>query len=226
MISIVIPTLAEARALPATLEAVLAQQRPWEILVVDGGSADATRRIAEGFAARRPEIRCRVAARGRALQLNAGAAEARGEWLLFLHADTLLPPTALARIAALPVAIQAGCFRQRFSSASRLLRLLSWLHNRRFTATRVIYGDQAMFVRRRLFEELGGFPDRPMEDVAFSLGLRKVTKPVMLDDFVTTDARKFDQMGHWRALGRAVGLLVRFRLGLELADDEFFQAYR
>lgn len=226
MISIVIPTLDEARALPATLAAVLGQQGRFEVLIVDGGSADETREVAADFAARRPEVRCRVARRGRAPQLNAGAAEARGEWLLFLHADTLLPPAAVERIGSLPQTIEAGCFRQRFSGASRLLQVLSWLHNRRFAVTRVIYGDQAMFVRRRLFEQLGGFPDRALEDIAFSLGLRRVTKPVMLNDVVITDARKFDQMGHWRALGRAIGLLMRFRLGLELADDDFFRAYR
>jgi hypothetical protein len=83
-----------------------------------------------------------------------------------------------------------------------------------------------MFVHRVLFQELGGFPIRPMEDIAFSLALRTATTPIMLPAFVTTDARKFDQMGHWRALFGAVILLMRFRLGTDVSDDRFFGSYR
>lgn len=236
MISVVIPTLDEERALPATLESVLAsaalavEEPPGaavEVLVVDGGSGDGTRRVVEGFAARAAAaIRSLTARRGRGSQMNAGAAAAGGDWLLFLHADTRLQPSALRRIAALPEAAEAGCFRQRFASRSRLLALLSWLHNRRFLATRVIYGDQAMFVRRRLFEALGGFSERPMEDIDFSLRLKAATRPVMLPERVVTDPRKFDRLGHGRALWRAVSLLVRFRIGSDVSGDEFFRAYR
>lgn len=226
MISIVIPTLNEERALPATLDTVFAQTGAVEVLVVDGGSSDATRDVVDRYAMRHAQLRWIRAATGRAGQLNAGAERARGDWLLFLHADTRLPAGALESIEALSTRVRAGCFHQRFRSASRLLAVLSWLHNRRCQLTRVIYGDQALFIRRGLFHQLGGYPDRKMEDIAFSLVLRSVTRPVMLPLAVTTDARKFEQMGRWRALGRAVVLLLRFRLGAEIEDDPFFDAYR
>jgi rSAM/selenodomain-associated transferase 2 len=226
MISIVIPTLDEERALPITLDAVSSQTGNFEVLVVDGGSEDTTQEVVERYAAEHPKLHWLTADRGRARQLNAGAKQAQGDWFLFLHADTQLPEGALESIEALPAKNKAGCFRQRFSGSSRLLAALSWFHNRRFRVTRVMYGDQAMFIRRELFRELAGFPDRKMEDVAFSLTLRSVTQPLMLPLTVTTDARKFDQMGHWRALGRAIGLLLRFRFGADLERDPFFDSYR
>ena len=227
LVSVVIPTLDEERALPATLRSVLDQPVALEAIVADGASSDGTRRVVEDEVARDGRLRLlRSPRRGRAAQMNAGAAIAGGEWLLFLHADTLLPDAALTRIAKLPPEVRAGCFAQRFSGDNRLLRLLSWLHNRRFQVTRVIYGDQALFVRRELFDALGGFPERPMEDIAFGLALRRTTTPRMLPMSVVTDARKFDRLGHWRALGRAILLLVRFRLGADVAGDPFFTPVR
>ncbi len=226
MISIIIPTLNEERALQRTLEAALVQMGDFEIIVVDGGSSDRTRGIVEDAAARDPRIRLLISECGRARQMNAGAAIAAGEWLLFLHADTHLPEGALERIAGLPKTTCAGCFRHRFSGAGRMLSVLSWFHNRRFRVTRVIYGDQALFVRKPLFEELGRFPLRQMEDIAFGVRLRDATRPVMLPETVTTDSRKFDQMGHWRALVHSVSLLIRFRFGADVSGDEFFTDYR
>jgi rSAM/selenodomain-associated transferase 2 len=226
VISIVIPTLDEERALPATLESIATQRGPFEVIVADGDSGDATVEIVRSFAVTGHPVRCVQAPRGRARQMNAGAVVAGGEWLLFLHADTRLPPEAITRIADLPAEIQAGCFHQLFNTRSRFLRLLSWAHNQRFRVTRVIYGDQAMFVRRPLFDGVGGFPDRPMEDVAISLALRARTRPVMLPGVVLTDARKFEQMGPWRALRHSVSLLLRFRRGTEVSGDPFFDDYR
>jgi rSAM/selenodomain-associated transferase 2 len=226
VISVVIPTLNEEIALPATLVSLLDQDCDFEAIVVDGGSSDRTPAIVEDAAASHPAVRLLVADRSRARQMNAAAAEALGDWLLFLHADTVLPERSLSRIANLPATVAAGCFRHRFSGNSPMLRSLSWLHNRRFHVTRVIYGDQAMFVRRSLFRRLGGFPATDMEDIAFSLALRSVTRPIMLSQPVITDARKFDQMGRWRALTHAVALLVRFRLGLNVSRDRFFGDYR
>jgi rSAM/selenodomain-associated transferase 2 len=226
VISVIIPTLNEELALPATLESLLDQDSDFEVIVVDGGSDDRTPAIVEAAAVHFRALRMLRADRGRAQQMNAGAADAHGDWLLFLHADTVLPQKSMSRIAILPDSVAAGCFRHRFSGRSPTLRILSWFHNRRFHFTRVIYGDQAMFVRRPLFVRLGGFPITDMEDIGFSLALRSATRPIMLSESVTTDARKFDQLGHWRALAHAVALLVRFRFGMNISRDRFFGDYR
>jgi rSAM/selenodomain-associated transferase 2 len=226
VISVIIPALDEELALPATLDSLRAQRTECEVILVDGGSSDRTLEIFNDFRKHQANWHAVTSARGRARQQNAGAVAATGGWLLFLHADTRLPPGGLERIMSVADHVHAGCFRHRFSGASRMLAVLTWFHNRRFAVTHVIYGDQAMFIRRSLFHEIGGFPDGDMEDIAFSLRLRRVTKPIMLDAAIVTDARKFEQMGHWRALYRAVSLLVRFRFGRDVSSDPFFDPYR
>ena len=188
------PVYNEQRALPATLECLLRQQGEYEVIVVDGGSCDGTRAIV----AAEPRVRWVDAPKGRAAQMNAGARVAQGEWLLFLHADTWLPSGALLKLNRLEADAtrETGGFRQRFSSGDWRLRLISGLHNSRCRWTKIFYGDQAMFVRRALFERVGGFPDVPiMEDVGLSEKLLKLTRPVLLRDYVITDARKFLQHG-------------------------------
>jgi rSAM/selenodomain-associated transferase 2 len=226
VISIIIPTLDEERALPETLESLKSQEGTFEVIVADGGSDDGTVEIVRSVSVTGHLVRCVQAPRGRARQMNAGAVAAGGEWLMFLHADTRLPADAVSRIMALPSDVRAGCFHQLFNTRSRFLRLLSWAHNQRFRVTRVIYGDQAMFVRRELFDQVGGFPDQPMEDVAISLKLRRRTKPIMLPGTVLTDARKFEQMGSWRALRHSINLLLKFRRGADVSGDSFFDDYR
>jgi rSAM/selenodomain-associated transferase 2 len=222
VISVVIPALNEAARIGATLDNVLAQ-RPAEVLVVDGGSSDATVAIASAKAG----VRVLPSDKGRARQMNAGAAAARGDWLLFLHADTLLPPAALARIAALPPDVAAGAFSHRFSGDDWRLRLISRLDNYRTRRTRIAFGDQALFVRRSLYERLGGFPlCEVMEDVAFGELLREATTPVLLDEEVITDARKFEQMGVWTSLARVVVLLLCRRYRLPLVGRPFFNEIR
>lgn len=223
MISVVIPAYNEERALPATLARVFAQTGECEIIVVDGGSADRTRDIAAGNG----RTQLLTAPKGRAAQMNAGAGVARGEWLLFLHADTLLPDGALEAIAALPDDIQAGGFRHRFSGTDWRLRLISWMHNWRCRWTRVFYGDQALFVRRSLFERLGGFPeDYPLEDVMFGERLRAAVRPRLLDLCVVTDARKFTRMGAWKSLGRVALILTCHELRLPIPARRFFSDIR
>jgi rSAM/selenodomain-associated transferase 2 len=223
MISIVIPAYNEARALPRTLENIQRQRGAYEIIVVDGGSSDATRDIARAHSG----ARVIAAPKGRASQMNAGAREARGGWLLFLHADTLLPEGALAAITTLDGAREAGCFRQRFSGDDWRLDCISWLHNRRCQWTRIIYGDQAMFVRRDLFRQLGGFPCVDiLEDVLFSEKLVVATRPCLLDAHVVTDARKFVQMGIVRSFLRVAVILTCHRLRLPIPARIFFSDVR
>ena len=226
MISIIIPVYNEEKALPATLDHLQRQAGACEIIAVDGGSSDRTCSLI----CRYPEVRLVHAPKGRASQMNAGACVARGAWLLFLHADTLLPPHALVKLHALEAdqACQAGGFRHWFSGHDWRLRLISILDNYRCRRTRIIYGDQAMFVRRALFHQLGGFPDQPiLEDVAFCEKLLRVTQPVLLDEYVVTDARKFVQMGIWRSFARVLGIVVRLELGLPIAAKHpFFRDVR
>ena len=219
MISIIIPVLNEERALPATLAQVFAQAGDYEVIVVDGGSTDNTLGLIEHD----PRVRLLTASAGRASQMNAGARHARGEWLLFLHADTLLPDGALREIQQQPRDIRAGGFSHRFSGQAWGLRLVSWLHNFRCRCTHVFYGDQAMFVRRDLFFELDGFPDEPiLEDLLFGEQLARVTRPRMLDSHVISDSRKFEQNGIWLSLFRVLLIQISHELKLPIPARKFF----
>ncbi|MBI4401692.1 MAG: TIGR04283 family arsenosugar biosynthesis glycosyltransferase [Nitrospirae bacterium] len=225
MISVIIPTYNEEVALPATLRHLLKQPGNYEVIVVDGGSVDRTCEIVRV----EPRVRLLPAPKGRASQMNAGARCASGEWLLFLHADTLLPEGALARLNALETdaSVQAGGFLHRFSGNDWRLRLVSLLDNFRCRHSRVLYGDQAMFVRRSLFEQLGGFPDQPiLEDVAFCEQLVRVTTPVLLAPPVITDSRKFVKMGVWRSFARVLLIILSVEFRLPVRPRAFFQDIR
>ncbi len=225
MVSVIVPTYNEEKALAATLRHLLTQRGEYEVIVVDGGSVDQTCEIVRAA----PRIRLLTASKGRASQMNAGAREATGEWLLFLHADTLLPESALARLNALEEVwtVQAGGFLHQFTGSDWRLRLISYLDNVRCHRSRIIYGDQAMFVRRSLFERLGGFPRRPiLEDVAFCEKLVRVVTPVLLAPPVQTDSRKFVQMGIWRSFVRVLLIILYVEFRLPVLPRAFFQDIR
>ena len=223
MISIIIPVLNEEHALPTTLQQVFSQAGEFEVIVVDGGSTDNTLEIIEHD----DRIQCLSAPTGRASQMNAGVQSASGEWLLFLHADTLLPADALIAIEGLAANIQAGGFKHRFSGQTWSLQLISWLDNIRCRWTRIIYGDQAMFVRRSMFTELGMFPNEPiLEDVLFSERLVKVTRPEILESYVITDSRKFERDGAWLSLWRVLLILASHSLRLPRLARKFFAKVR
>lgn len=225
MISIIIPALNEEKALPATLRNVLNQRGDYEVIVVDGGSEDRTCEIARAAS----RVQLLTAPKGRASQMNAGARIARGEWLLFLHADTLLPNGSLQRLNARESdsTLQAGGFRHRFTGEDRRLRFISAMNNLRCRYSRTIYGDQALFVRRELFDRIGGFPEQSMlEDVLICERLAKVTRPVVLDECVLTDARKFAKKGVWRSLARVAIILTCHQLRLPIRGRAFFADVR
>ncbi|UTW45727.1 TIGR04283 family arsenosugar biosynthesis glycosyltransferase [bacterium SCSIO 12696] len=228
MISVVIPTLNEERALPATLRALLPQQHLQEVIVCDGGSTDTTLAKAQGFRGLLPNLQVFQAPPGRAQQMNAAAQKASGEWLLFLHADTTLPANALAAIASCDS--DAGVFCHRFSGNHWGLRLISVLHNSRFRRSGIMYGDQGIFVRRALFQRVGGYPEELMEDIRFSEQLLKHTSPVQLTQTLITDSRKFEQIGVWRAFWWVLIILCKDRLWRgkagKLVKPEFFAEYR
>lgn len=242
MVSIVMPAYNEEQALPHSLNALFRQEGIYEVVLVDGGSSDRTRAIAESFGftteaddrhgcpsvPRSPRL-ILTASKGRASQMNAGAKVAQGEWLLFLHADTVLPTGAIRRLNAMHAdqAIQAGGFRHQFSGTDWRLRLISFLDNLRCRCSRIIYGDQALFVRRTLFEHIGGFPNQPiLEDVAICERLLKLTRPVLLSPPVVTDARKFVKMGVWHSFVRVLLIILHVEFGLPILPRSFFQEIR
>ena len=234
MISVIIPVYNEEKTLPNTLRALFRQTGDFEVIVADGGSNDRTRTIAQEFALSTQHsalrsLRLLTAPKGRASQMNAGAKQATGDWLLFLHADTVLPDGAIQRLNDMEAddAIQAGGFMHQFSGDDWRLRLISFLDNFRCTRSRIIYGDQALFVRRSLFERLGGFPDQLiLEDVAFCERLIKVTNPLLLSPPVVTDSRKFLKMGVWRSFLRVLLIILHVEFRLPTLSRSFFQDVR
>lgn len=223
LISVIIPTLNEEEALPETLQRVAAQGVDYEVIVVDGGSRDKTREVVANL----PEVEWVSSAPGRASQMNAGALRANGEWLLFLHADTWLPNHALKAVANLGIDVSAGGFRQQFSNPHWFLGLVSRLHNWRCNRSRVIYGDQAFFIRRDLFAQIGGFPDQNnLEDVLISERLLEVTRPVLMSQTVITSSRKFEQRGRYRCFFDIVVIMCCYEMRLPLLRRAFFSEFR
>lgn len=220
-LSIIIPALNEASQLRDTLEQLRALQvRGHEVIVVDGGSSDRTVMIAREFTDRVVD-----GARGRARQMNAGAAVATGDVLLFLHADTRLPAQADALIAdALRnEKIFWGRFDVRLSGNQLLLRVVEKLMNWRSRLSGIATGDQAIFVRRTAFVRLGGYPDIPlMEDIALCKLLKRKSLPANLPARVVTSSRRWERHG----IIRTILLMWRMRLAYALGASPHRLAQR
>ena len=211
MISIVVPVLNEAPRLPALLDMLEAQPGEKQIILADGGSADGTRELAEGRAL------IAQSAPGRARQMNAGAAKARGETILFLHCDTRLPEGALAEIEALTRAGEAagGGFLHSFDREDRFSRFISLIAGARTKATGILLGDQAIFVRRAVFERMGGYADMPVfEDWEFSRRMRAFGRVAVVERPVVTSGRRIDAWGKPRCLLIWWGLSLLYALGV------------
>jgi rSAM/selenodomain-associated transferase 2/rSAM/selenodomain-associated transferase 1 len=217
---IVVPVLDEAAALPALLRRLQPlRARGAEVVVVDGGSTDGSWLLAS----RAGVDRLLLAPQGRASQMNAGAQGARAQALLFLHADTVLPPDADRLVdGALEQGFDWGRFDVRIAGRHPLLRAVGALMNLRSRFTGIATGDQALFVRRTVFESEGGFPDLPlMEDIALSARLRRRGRPACLRPPVTTSARRWERHGVLRTILMMWWLRLRYFFGtspLALAD--------
>lgn len=220
MISVVVPALDEASEIAETLRAAR-DPAVGEVLLVDGGSRDDTVALA------RPLVDRVLSSRpGRARQMNAGAARARGEILLFLHADTHLPPGFGAAVHdAIARGAVGGRFDVRLRGAHPLLRLVARLMNLRSRATRIFTGDQAIFVRRDVFAAMGGFADVPlMEDVELSSRLRRRGRIASLRLQVATSGRRWEDDGVLRTILLMWALRLAYACGV--SPERLAVAYR
>jgi rSAM/selenodomain-associated transferase 2 len=198
-LSIIIPMLNEAPQLPELFAHLLPLQRAGcEIIFADGGSTDSSPELA-----RIAGYQVVTSARGRALQMNAGAAVATGDTLLFLHADTRLPQGAPHHIAR---ALSGnsycwGRFDVCITGRPFMLRVIARMMNWRSCLTGIATGDQAMFMRREVFQRLQGFPEQPlMEDIALSKRLKKITRPACVHHCVNTSGRRWETRGVWSTI--------------------------
>jgi rSAM/selenodomain-associated transferase 2 len=218
-ISVIIPALNEEAGIISSLQSVTNQPGDIEVIVVDGGSTDRTRQVAQPYA------RVIQSEQGRGAQMNVGAQESRGEVLLFLHADSQLPPDALPqlkRVLGDPQTI-GGTFMLRFDSPKFLLRLIAFFTRFRFRYFH--YGDQGIFVRRAVFEQMGGFKRIPlMEDLDFFQRLHKVGRVVLLKQPVTTSARRFLKNGILQQ--QLLNVFLVFLYLLEVKSETLLKWYR
>jgi rSAM/selenodomain-associated transferase 2 len=210
-LSVVIPTLNAARHLPACLERLASKA---QVIVADGGSSDATAAIAADHGAQVIQ-----APRGRGKQLHAGAEAARGDWLLFLHADTLLGPgwddAVRPHMAEQPG--DAAFFGFQLNDPAWQARLLEWGVSLRVRALSLPYGDQGLLISKRLYQAVGGFQPLPlMEDVDLvrRIGRRRLRR---LDAVATTSAERWRRDGWWRRSARNLSCLALYGVGVSPA---------
>lgn len=207
-LSVIIPALDEAHNIENCLQSVLAQEPSCEVIVVDGGSKDGMPDLV------RPPVKLIASPRGRAIQMNAGAQAASGDILLFLHADTILPSNGLAHLRDSMANGHApgGAFRLAFEPSSPILGFFAWWT--RFPFRLLHYGDSGIFVRREVFDRLGGYGDLAlMEDLDFWLKMMRRGKPLVLPLAVTTSSRRYLRRGVIRQQALNVGLTMLWLLG-------------
>ncbi|MCB1918992.1 MAG: TIGR04283 family arsenosugar biosynthesis glycosyltransferase [Candidatus Competibacteraceae bacterium] len=213
-ISIILPVLNEETQIMAGLEALQAWRgQNCELIVADGGSRDRTAVLAKPLA-----DQVIMSARGRAAQMNAGACKARGDILWFLHADSLPPPDALdlIRVNLSDPHRHWGRFDVRLSGRHPALRVVETLMNIRSRLTGIATGDQGIFVRRALFEQIGGYSSIAlMEDIALSRLLKRYGRPVCLRQPLQTSSRRWERDG----IIRTILLMWRLRLAYFLGAD-------
>lgn len=221
LISIIIPTLNESCILEQTLNRLCCPENI-EIIVVDGGSQDNTVEIAASSG-----VSVLSVSGGRAAQMNTGAAEAKGQTLLFLHADTLLPIGYYDMIcqALKTPSAAVGAFRFQTDGSGAEIRAMEWFTNFRSTVLHFPYGDQGLFLEKRVFEEIGGFPDLPiMEDFELVRRLRRRGDVVMIREPAVTSARRWSELGVLRTTLINQFMILGFLAGMK--PSKLKQIYR
>jgi rSAM/selenodomain-associated transferase 2 len=222
-ISVIIPALNEAQALPQTLQVLhsLPCSAPIELIVADGGSRDGTVALAQRLGAHVVS-----GARGRAQQLNLGADAASGDVLLFLHADTLLPANGLLQLeAAVFSGALWGRFDVRIQGHPSMLRIVAVMMNLRSRLTGIATGDQAMFMTRAAFDEVGAYPDQAlMEDIEISRRLKRLQSPACLRGPAITSGRRWETRGVWRTI--VLMWCLRWAYWRGTSPDQLAQRYR
>jgi rSAM/selenodomain-associated transferase 2 len=213
-LTIVLPVLNEAAIVVAALQSLAPfRARGAEIIVADGGSHDGTARLAEPLADRIMTVR-----RGRGAAMNAGAALGTGDALLFLHADTALPDGADRLIDAALARRAWGRFDLRIAGRHPLFAVIARMINWRSRATGIATGDQAIFVSRKAFEAVGGFPDLPlMEDIAISRRLKRLCRPFCIATPVVTSGRRWEHNGVLSTILLMWRLRLSYYLGIKPA---------
>jgi rSAM/selenodomain-associated transferase 2 len=210
-ISVVIPVFNEENTIAASLSALL-PLKPHEIIVVDGGSSDRTLEICDSF-----RVKILSSGRGRARQMNHGARYATGDVLLFLHADTRLPQSAFRdmRSALSDPRYLGGRFDVELEGEHWMLKVIGRMISYRSRVTKVGTGDQAIFVRREVFERMGGYPEIPlMEDIAFCRTLKRLGDVACLQSRVITSGRRWEADGVWRTILRMWTLKALYLAGV------------
>ena len=207
-ISIIVPTRNEEQRIAQTL-GCLREPEVLEVIVVDGGSEDRTREIARSLVDRLVE-----ASPGRARQMNAGARLARGDVLLFLHADAIVPPGFGAAIVAACSASIGGRFDVELDARGAIFRVIEWTINLRSRWSGLFTGDQGLFVRRDFFEALGGYPDQPLlEDLALSKAMKRRGRIAALRARLRTSARRWQRHGPLRTVALMWWIRALYFLG-------------
>lgn len=221
-ISIIIPVLNEATSIGRILEQLRVQPGNPEVIVVDGGSMDDTLMLAQSAA-----DKVLSAPRGRAMQMNVGATIASHDVLLFLHADTLLPDDATLMVTQGLTSgrYRWGRFDVHIDGRPKLLQLVAMMMNWRSRLTGIATGDQAIFITKREFVSVGGFPEQPvMEDIEISSRLKRRSVPLCLRARVSTSGRRWEAGGVWRTIFLMWTLRLRYWLGAQ--PEQLAKAYR
>ena len=217
VVSVIVPSLNESAAIVATLSVLQTMRRSsHEVILVDCGSDDDTTELAHPLVDRIVN-----GPRGRAVQLNIGARAARGDVLLFLHADTLVPPEAIrALLEGFPTSGRAwGRFDVRLSGSHVMFRIVEKMMNLRSRLSGIATGDHGIFVRRETFEKIGGFPEIPlMEDVAISRRLKRESRPYCPRARIVTSSRRWEENGILKTIVLMWRLRLAYALGADPAD--------